>query len=452
MNSAFLIAGTHSGCGKTTVTLGIMAALRQKGRAVQPFKCGPDFIDPTLHKLVTGRVSRNLDLWMCGEDFVKSCFAGHAQKSDVAVIEGVMGLFDGNESSSAALAKALGLPVVLVVDARSTAESMAAVVKGFETLDPEVRLAGVVLNRVGSKRHLELLTTAIRQHCRTDILGYLPREVEFVIPDRHLGLHMGDDAPISQPALDKLAAAVADHIDLDRLCGVTTVDSNPVMVGGSGSNTGDSPTGEKVRIGVARDRAFCFYYEDNLDLLERAGAEIVEFSPLTDHGLPENLQGIYLGGGYPELYADQLSANTGMREAVHAWSTAGKPVYAECGGFMYLTEGVIDVAGRFFPLAGVYPVRARMKRGRVALGYRQAQLTEESLFGPQELTLRGHEFHYSEIDAMPDTVKRSYVLADGRHEGYRIQNTLGSYLHLHFGFSPEAAKRFVKCCREAARG
>ncbi len=445
---AVLIAGTRSGCGKTTLTLGIMAALRGKGLSVQPFKCGPDFIDPTLHRLVTGKVSRNLDLWMCGPDFVKSCFAEHSREADIAVVEGVMGLFDGHESSGAALAKTLGLPVVLVVDAGSVAESMAAVVKGFETLDPKLQLAGIILNRVAGKRHLELLTTAIKEHCRTEILGYLPREVEFVIPERHLGLHMADDAPISQSIIDKLAATVAEYIDLDRLCGLSNVGGDWGAFVVSGGNSEDLSSKDKVRIGVARDRAFCFYYEDNLELLERAGAEIVAFSPLVDHGLPENIQGIYLGGGYPELYAEQLSLNTGMREAVHAWAMAGKPMYGECGGFMYLTEGILNGAGKFYPLAGVYPVRARMKKGRAALGYRQAQLTTDSMFGPLNMNLRGHEFHYSEIDTMPDTVKRHYLLADGRYEGYRLKNTLGSYLHLHFGYCPQAAERFVRFCKE----
>ncbi|MEN8135016.1 MAG: cobyrinate a,c-diamide synthase [Thermodesulfobacteriota bacterium] len=447
MKSAFLIAGTHSGCGKTTLTLGIMAALRKRGLAVQPFKCGPDFIDPTLHRLVTGEVSRNLDLWMCGRDFVKSCFAEHGRAADVAVVEGVMGLFDGNKSSSAALAKVLGLPVVLVVDARSTAESMAAVVNGFETLDAEVRLAGVIFNRVGSPRHLELLTTAVRQHCRAEILGHLPREVEFTIPDRHLGLHMGDEDPLSPMALEQLAEAVTRHIDLDRLQDFSEGDAvSCVPEIGRGEQAVNAV--RKIRLGIARDRAFCFYYEDNLDLLDRAGAEIVEFSPLADGKLPENLDVIYLGGGYPELYAEQLAENRIMLEGIRAWSAAGKPLYAECGGFMYLTEGLTDIEDRFFPMAGVYPVRARMKKGRVALGYRQAQLVADSIFANRGQKLRGHEFHYSEIDEMDDGVARRYLLGDGRSEGYQVNNTLGGYLHLHFASCPELADNFVQFCME----
>lgn len=446
MPQAFLIAGTHSGCGKTTITLGIMAALGKKGLQVQPFKCGPDFIDPTLHKLVTGQVSRNLDLWMCGHDFVKACFVKHGKENGISVVEGVMGLFDGGESSSAALAKVLDLPVVLVVDARSTAESMAAVVKGFETLDPQVRIAGVIFNRVGSPRHLELLSTAVKKHCQTEILGYLPREANFTIPDRHLGLHMGDEAPISTRAIDHLATTVTKHINLDRLHAIS---GNKSALGiapytGSASRAVDL---HKVRVGIARDHAFCFYYEDNLDLLRNAGAEIIEFSPLADNKLPPGLDAIYLGGGYPELYAQQLSKNKDMRDAIKAWSTAGKPLYAECGGLMYLTEGITDTENRFFPLAGVYPVRARMKKGRVALGYRQALLVTDSIFGKKGQKVRGHEFHYSEIDTMDNAIERLYYLDDGRQEGYMLKNTLGSYMHLHFGFSPEIVDNFVQKCR-----
>ena len=440
-----LIAGTHSGSGKTTVTLGLMAALRQKGRTVHPFKCGPDFIDPTLHRLATGRLSRNLDLWMSGTPFVRDCFARHATGSDIAMIEGVMGCFDGNESSSASLAKALGLPVVLVVDVRSMAESVAGLVKGFEELDPDLHLAGVILNRVGSPRHLELLAGAIKAHCRAEILGYLPRDTAFDIPDRHLGLHMGEEAPISDENLSRLADTVATHIDLDRLLDLAT--SSPTDTAAPLSCNTELPE-SRVRIGVARDQAFCFYYEDNLELLTRAGAELVEFSPLNDDKLPEDIAGIYLGGGYPELYAEKLAKNSAMREAIRNWSRHEKPIYAECGGFMYLTEGIIDLDDRFHPMAGIYPVKSWMKKGRTSLGYREATLTAPTLFGPAGTVLRGHEFHYSTIDPMPEEITRAYCLADGSCEGYQINNTLGGYLHLHFGFNPQAAAHLIGNCQE----
>ncbi|MFZ5775827.1 MAG: cobyrinate a,c-diamide synthase [Thermodesulfobacteriota bacterium] len=442
--SGLLLAGTHSGCGKTTLTLGLMAALARRGLLVQPFKAGPDFIDPTLHRLVTGRISHNLDAWMCGEPFVRECFARHAASADVSLVEGVMGLFDGGEGSGGYLAKVLGLPVILVVDARSLAESAAALVKGFETLDPAVRLAGVILNRVGSDRHLELLRNAIAAHCQTEVIGHLPREASFSIPERHLGLHMGDEAPLGNEALARLAETVARHVDLERLVQLAaTAEPRPVP------EPRDIPTGTPVRIGIARDRAFCFYYEENLSRLVAAGAELVEFSPLSDAALPEGIQGLYLGGGYPELHAEALAANLSMRQAIRSWSEAGRPLYAECGGFMYLSRGIHDMEGRFHSMAAVYPVEARMQKGRASLGYRETTQKGMSPLGPAGMVLRGHEFHYSVIDPMPGHVARCYRLADGREEGYLFKKTLGGYLHLHWGARPEVARNFVRGCEES---
>ncbi len=437
-----VVAGTHSGSGKTTVTLGLMTALARRGLRVQPFKCGPDFIDPTLHLLATGRLSRNLDLWMSGAPFVRDCFARHGATAEIAVVEGVMGCFDGGAASSAALAKALALPLVLVVDVRSMAESVAALVKGFESLDPELDLAGVILNRVGSRRHLELLSGALREHCRAEPLGTLPRDGAFAIPDRHLGLVMGEEAPLGPDGLARLGDTVAAHVDLDRLLALAATGAARQIPAAA------QFAGQGVRIGVARDRAFCFYYEDNLDLLRAAGAELVEFSPLAETRLPQGLHGIYLGGGYPELHAEQLAANTTMRAAIRRWSESGKPLYAECGGFMYLTQEIVDFSGCAYPMAGVFPVRARMQKGRSSLGYREATLKGGAFFGPAGTVLRGHEFHYSCIDSMPGEVERLYRLADGREEGYRIRNTLGGYLHLHWGGTPEAAAHFVRRCGE----
>ena len=294
---SFIISGTSSGSGKTTVALGLMAAFRARGLAVQPFKCGPDFIDPGLHQLVTGATSRNLDLWMCGEAFTRATFADNSRGADIAIIEGVMGMFDGGLSSSGSLAKTLGLPGILVLDVRSMAESAAAIVKGFETLIPEAAPKGVILNRIASDRHLQLVGDAIAEHCNAEVLGYLPRSLEFSIPSRHLGLLTGDEAPISPSALQLLAETVARHIDLDKILAL----SAPVPA--VRSNSSPVLPEKQCRIGVARDKAFCFYYEDNFDLLRRAGAELVFFSPVADAGLPEGLDAIYLGGGYPELYA-----------------------------------------------------------------------------------------------------------------------------------------------------
>lgn len=438
---SFLVAGTHSGCGKTTLSLGLMAALKARSLAVQPFKCGPDFIDPTLHQLVTGRVSRNLDQWMMGAEAVRAAFALQGGSADISVIEGGMGMFDGGDSSSAALAALLQAPLILVVDVRSAAESVAAVVKGFETLDPQAAPRAVILNRIGSDRHLSLITAALEKHCRAEVLGYLPRSLDFSIPARHLGLHMGAEGPLSREKLTELARVVEAHIDLSRLLS---------LAGGNGqcrNRTAAAPAGAPaVRIGVARDKAFCFYYQDNLDMLRAAGAELVFFSPLHDRGLPENITGLYLGGGYPELYAAGLSANQAMCRAVHDWADNGGHIYAECGGFMYLTEGIAAGNGGVLPMAGVFPVTARMRDKRVSLGYREVRLQEDCILGPAGTVLRGHEYHYSLVDAMPDQVERMYLVNDDGREGYRINNVLGGYMHLHFGFTPATPAFFVQTC------
>ena len=450
--SAILIAGTGSNSGKTTITLGLLSALRNLGLAVQPFKCGPDFIDPGLHRLACGRVSRNLDLWMMGESRVRETFAAARQSSgaDIAVIEGVMGMFDGQDSSSAALAKVLGVPVVLILDVRSAAESVAAVLKGFETLLPEVAPVAVILNRVASPRHLELVSGAIRKHCRAEILGHLPQNLDFAMPARHLGLFTGEEQPISPEALARLAATISAQVDLVRLL--------ELAAGATVPTAADIPAHQEqlpvqARIGVARDRAFCFYYEDNFDLLRAAGAELVFFSPLADRQLPEGLDGLYLGGGYPELYARELSGNLTMRQAIYDWAESGKMLYAECGGFMYLSEGIAGDDLGVLPMAGVFPVTARMQKKRAGLGYREVRLEADCFFGPAGAVLRGHEFHYSVIDEMPAHIARIYAVnsrgnSDASREGYRYKNVLGGYLHLHFGFNPQMAGEFVRACRQ----
>ncbi len=447
---AIILAGTHSGCGKTTVTLGIMAALCKQGLNVQPFKCGPDFIDPTLHRLVTGRVSRNLDVRMCGAEYVEQVFATHAPVEGISIIEGVMGLFDGGNGSAARLAKLLDIPVVLVVDVRSAAESVAAVIKGFETLDPEVRVAGVILNRVASERHQQMIADAVRQYCRTEIIGALPRDATISLPSRHLGLHMGAEVDLNQ---ERLIELMEQHLDLDKLQAlaaqagsIKTKNPKPRYASLRDFET-RNPEPVKVRLGIAWDEAFCFYYQDNLDMLTEAGAELVIFSPLHDTNLPENLDGIYLGGGYPELHAAALSANTSMRQEILNFSRSGRPVYGECGGFMYLTRSITDTGGREHPMAGVYPVAATMRKRLRRLGYRQVKMQMDTVLGGAGSHCYGHEFHYSEIDEMPAEIDRGYVLDDGRAEGYLVRNTLAGYVHLHWGRTPEAASHFVQLCR-----
>ncbi len=440
---ALLIAGTHSGCGKTTLTLGIMAALARRGLAVQPFKCGPDFIDPSLHQMVTGRISRNLDVRMCGKDFVRRTFLRNGGECDCAVVEGVMGLFDGGEGSAAHLAKTLELPVILVIDVRSAAESVAAVAHGFATLDPGLRLAGIICNRVGSDRHRQMIADAIQAHCDLPILGFLPRNEAVSIPSRHLGLHMGEEHPLRGEGLEQLISLIEGHLDLDQLLNMAR----------QRKATPEPPAfslvkeGAPVRIGVARDAAFCFYYEDNLDLLREAGGELIFFSPLRDKILPSALDGLYLGGGYPELHAAALSDNGELRAQIRRFAEAGRPVYGECGGFMYLCTSITDQTGTRFPMVGLYPFAARMQPRLRSLGYRQPLVAQDCLLAPRGTVLHGHEFHYSTIDHF-ETFPAAYHLADGQIEGFLHHNTLAGYIHLHWGRTPEAAARFVQACRQ----
>ena len=440
---ACVISGTSSGSGKTTVTLGLMAAFKKRGLRVQPYKCGPDFIDPGLHELVTGVKSRNLDLWMSGEEHTKKCFYTNLAGADIALIEGVMGMFDGGLSSSGELSRTLGIANILVLDVRSMADSAAAIVKGFETFSTGAEVKGVILNNIASERHLQLVRDAIHNNCKAQILGYLPRNLDFSIPSRHLGLLTGDEAPIAKEMVDLLATTIAEHIDLDRLVDLCPRFS-PVAQLQTPAHMADSP----CRIAVARDKAFCFYYEDNFDILRQRGAELVFFSPLYDKKLPENIHGIYLGGGYPELYAKELSTNKEMLLEIRSWIENNGAVYAECGGFMYLTKGIVDHDKDQHHLVGIYPVMSAMQKKRASLGYREVTTKAPSCFGPANTVLRGHEFHYSNIEEMNESIPRIYQVDNGAREGYSYRRVLGGYMHLHFGYSPEVATAFINYCRE----
>ncbi len=454
---ALLIAGTHSGCGKTMVTLGIMAALRKKGLTVQPFKTGPDFIDAGLHRLVTERQSRNLDLWMCDDDYVMDTFRNHAQDVDVAVIEGVMGMYDG-ESSTARLAEVLGVPVILVVDAYGMAESAGAVVKGFveygcphpectpghdtkNTARGREKIGGVIFNRVASENHYERLKASVRN---VPVVGYLPRDIHFEIPHRHLGLMIAEEQPLAEESISRLAETVLAYIDLDQILASATRISPRMSSTGIEHVARETRLIPRFKLGVAHDQAFCFYYEDNLDLLRDAGADIIHFSPLADRVIPADVDALYLGGGYPELHADALSKNSSMISSIQAWSKAGKPIYAECGGLMYLCRSLRDFDGNVFPMADVFPFETRMAQ-KPTLGYREILLNEDCILGRAGETCRGHEFHYSEIiDPALGTV---YSIRDHRgqplhFEGFRRNNTLASYIHVHFGSNRNIAGQF----------
>ncbi len=442
-----MIAGTHSGCGKTTVTLGITAALVARGLPVQSFKAGPDFIDAGIHRLASGCNAVNLDLWMCGDEGVRSAFCRYAPMGDIAIVEGAMGMFDGVQGS-AALAGMLGIPVILVVDAFGMAESAGALVHGFTTwaANSGVSLAGIIFNRVGSERHYKRLLSAVSG---IEVLGYLPRNSDVEIPSRHLGLATADEVPMTRVQVDALAVMAERHISIDRILPLSEMQTEPcerVLARG-----GRIPL--TVRIAIARDVAFSFYYEENLDLLRGAGAEIVPFSPLWDSGFPDDVHALYIGGGYPELHAERLAENKSMQASAREFIGSGKPVYAECGGLMYLSQGIHDLENRFFPMTGALPFETRMKRQRVSLGYREITFSKNCILGHAGGTMRGHEFHYSEIASDTSGIETIYAVTDSNNaecpaEGFRVGQVLASYIHVHFGSNPRSARNFVNHIKE----
>ncbi len=438
----FVVGAPCTGAGKTTVVLGLIAALRQNGVRVQPFKVGPDFIDPGLHRIVSGRTSYNLDIWMSGTGYVKELFYRKTLDVDVAIVEGVMGVYDGGESSTASLCKLLGLPLVLVIDAHNMAESAAAVVKGIMELE-NLEVIGVVLNRVSSKRHHEILKDSIERYTGVPVIGYLHPEPEIRLPERHLGLYTASE--IDASVLKGLARRVGASINISVLLERTPLKN---LTG----PTPSTPVNPKVtRLAVARDRAFSFYYEDTFEQLSERGVECIPFSPLADSSLPDKTAGVYLGGGYPELYLSELSENRQMKRAIRDFVERGGVVYAECGGFMYLMQGIYDIKGKFFPLAGVFPVKARMRNDGFSIGYREIRLKKNTILGNKGDRLRGHEFHYSEIVEMAPEIEDVYTsnkrLSKPSQGGFLVKNCLGSYIHLHLASNQDALDLFVNALK-----
>lgn len=452
---AIVIAGTHSGVGKTTLTLGLLAALRRQGGRVQAFKVGPDFIDPGHHTALSGLPSRTLDGWMLSREYNQQTFRRHMGGADFGLVEGVMGLFDGYDgksetASTAEMAKWLGLPVLLVVDASAMARSVAALVHGFRSFDRDLRVAAVVFNRIGGPGHLQYLREALKEVPDITILGGLPCRSDLAIPERHLGLMTQEDHPLPSERIEQLASFIAEHLDLRQLLRLSEIRPRDAAPPRAEALHGPEAQEQTVRFGVARDEAFCFYYPDNLELLEAAGAELVFFSPLHDSHLPPGLQGLYLGGGYPEVHAAALTANTTMRQEIKAFIEQGRVVYAECGGFMYLTEGIRALSGELFAQVGVYPTVVRMLPHLKALGYVEVEIEQAAGLFPRGY-VRGHEFHYSELER-PDfytgVLKPLYYVRQQRSEvprpeGYLYKRCLASYIHLHFGSNSEFATTLV---------
>jgi cobyrinic acid a,c-diamide synthase len=441
-----VVAGTHSGVGKTTVASGLMAALSARGHRVAAFKVGPDFIDPSYHTLAAGRPGRNLDAFLSVPDLIGPLFDHGARGADIGVIEGVMGLFDGKSgsgelASTAHVAKLLDAPVLLVVDARAMARSVAAMVHGYSTFDPEVRVAGVVLNRVGSTVHEKMLRDAL-EPLGIPVLGVLRRDATVQTPDRHLGLiPVAERREEARRSLDALGAVISRSLDLDRI--VRLARSAVPFHTQPWSPEAPEERTESVRVAVAAGPSFSFLYRENLELLEGAGAEVVTFDPTADEDLPDSTDVLYLGGGFPETYAEALSANERMREKVRTFAASGRPVVAECGGLLYLVR---ELDGQ--PMCGVLDGTARMT-DRLTLGYREARALADSPLAEQGATVRGHEFHYSSVEPGIGECP-AWDLAGRGAEGFVTGGVHASYLHTHWAATPELPRRLVRASRSVA--
>ncbi|MFA6226745.1 MAG: cobyrinate a,c-diamide synthase [Methanoregula sp.] len=427
-----VIAGTHSGCGKTTIASGIMAALTRRGLKVQPFKVGPDFIDPSHHTRICGRISRNLDPFMMGEQGCIDTFVRATKGADIAVIEGVMGIYDGVDgsdmSSTAHVARILKAPIILVVDAKGMSRSVHALIDGYRRYDPTLALCGVIFNRMGSPRHRSMIESSLA----IPSFGYIPRKDELAVESRHLGLRMAHESG----NMGEFGEIIEENGDLDAL--LRAAHQAPPIT--TTIDAGECELPVNATIGVAFDEAFCFYYQDNLDCLKRAGAELVYFSPLSG-SLPD-VDAVYLGGGYPELHLAALESSRCRQDLKHA-ADAGMPVYVECGGLMYLT-GEIQ-SDTTYRMCGILPACAEMTKRIQALGYVKAESIGEHSFLPSGQTVTGHEFHYSRLEPACDAryalrLSRGKGINDGK-DGLISGNVLGCYTHAYF--TPSFAEALV---------
>lgn len=457
-----LISAPGSGSGKSVIT-SALAALFSERFPVQCFKVGPDFIDPMYHASATGRPSRNLDSWILPAETNRRIFASASSSASLSIIEGVMGLFDGfaddpMRGSPASIARLLDCPVVIVLDCAKLSSTAAAILKGLDTFEPGLRIAGVVCNRVGKTNHAAWLRSAIDTYAKIPVLGCVPKLDALSLPERKLGLRtVVEDPDAARAFVAESASALREYLDLEKIFAIADAapDFSPPPTLVPAKDTGQNRREPPVRIAVARDEAFCFYYRDNLDALERAGAVLVEFSPLRDARLPEGTDGILLGGGFPERYARRLSANTALLAELRARCADGTPVYAEGGGLIYLSQGFED-EGTFFPFVGTIDGRCRMGT-RLKMGYRSVRPLGDTLLAEKGRLLRGHEFHYSEWDGA-DESRAGFSPAYERHvgdpdgpvsiEGWRGANVLASYVHLHFQQDPSLAETFIQKCAQ----
>lgn len=449
-----VIAATASNTGKTTVTAGILCALMKKNLSVASFKVGPDYIDPSYHQAITGASCHNLDSWLVGKSEVPTLFYNVAKKADISVIEGVMGLYDGGRggvSSTAEIAKMLNAPVILIVDAKSMGASAAALAMGFRDYDKKVNFAGVILNRIGSKSHEEMIRDAMEK-INIKVFGAIKRDENLHLPHRHLGLVTAYENDEKNNLFEKFSG-VENEINIDEIIAL----ANNASYIENCRKTFSTKAKKDIKIAVAKDEAFSFYYDDSLSVLEDFGAEIIYFSPLYDKEIP-NCDGIILGGGFPEMFAKELEANKSMRYSIKNAANIGIPIYAECGGYMYLMKSITDLSGNNFDMTGVIKNCAKMEDKLQTVGYVTAKQTKETILGESGAEFRGHEFHFSvEKNLNFDENNAAFVMEKMRtgtkyFAGFANKNILASYLHLHFIGEPNAARNFVKSCRKFKKG
>ena len=431
--SAFCLAGTNSGCGKTIISIALIAALRKRGLSVSPFKCGPDYIDPSYHTAAADKSSVNLDTWMMDKETLSESFARNSSGSDIAVVEGVMGLFDGASSnlmtgSTASCAKILGLPVILVVNASGMSGSLAAIVYGFAKIAKGIKICGVIANKVGSENHRLLLDKVLKENSLPPLLGTFPKNSGFNIPERHLGLLPFYENKNQDEFFDKLANAAEEYFDIDRILRISQI-KRP-------SYTIVNYPSPKYRSAILKDEAFNFYYPDNLHFLRLRGYSILESSPIRDKTLPQNIDLLYIGGGFPEVFAKELAANCEFRKSVANFAKNGGTIYAECGGFMYLTYELRNSQGEAYPMCGVIPGYTKMNNKLHSLGYREVKTLHDMPFCKKGSVIRGHEFHWSEfIEKEP--IEPLFRCKDSKGKtffsGVKLNNIFASYIHLHFG-------------------
>ncbi|MEW9053183.1 MAG: cobyrinate a,c-diamide synthase [Neobacillus sp.] len=447
-----VVAGTGSGVGKTTLTIGLMSALKKYGLTVQGFKCGPDYIDPSYHTAVTNRPSRNLDSWMLTHDRVLDIFNHGSREADISIIEGVMGFYDGkspetNEGSTAEISIITKSPVLLVVNCESMARSAAAIVKGFQLFAEGTNIVAVIANKVGSEGHFQLVKKAIEQECHVPVIGYLKKELGIEIPERHLGLIPSIERGELTPFFEQLGNLVLETIDIDKLLELAVTE--PLTVSEI-SSMFEKRKEKIIKMAVAKDAAFNFYYPENLEMLEANGVEIVCFSPLANEELPKDVDGLYIGGGFPEEFAQLLECNVNAKDSIKNAIEAGLPTLAECGGFMYLTESIETTEKKKYQMIGVIPGYVQMQTYLAALGYREISGLNDNYI-LQNQHARGHEFHYSSFLPNEEDLPHAYETKGMRgmnKEGYLQHHLVAGYTHFHFGSCPALVENWIEKCLE----